>query len=206
TAKAVGAPSFAAAGKTGTTSHNENTWFLGYTPLRAAAVWVGYPNSFKAVQGVTVKGQYIPYMYGATIAAPTWKRTMESILKKKDNPSFDQAANDEIYGKPIYVPNVVGKTQADAEATLRSAGFKVKVDSTPVASDKPAGTVAEQSPSSSAPKNSYITLKLSDGSKVAPPENDDDNGDNGNQGNGGGRGNGNGNGGGNGGGNGRGNG
>ncbi|RHA43096.1 penicillin-binding protein [Cellulomonas rhizosphaerae] len=207
TAKSVRpAPTYTSAGKTGTTSRNENTWFVGYTPLRASAVWVGYPNAFKPVQGVTVDGQYIPYMYGASIAAPTWKRTMDAIMKGKDDPGFDKADTDEVYGKPIYVPSVIGRSQGDAEAILRQAGFKVRVDSTPVASDKPAGTVAEQNPSGSAPKNSYITLKLSDGSQVKPPENE--NGDNGDQGDGGpdDGGPGNGNGGGKGGGNGRGNG
>jgi len=51
----------------------------------------------------------------------------------------------------------------------------VNIDTTPVASDKPAGTVATQSPSGSAPKGTYIALQISDGSQVKPPENQDQN-------------------------------
>ena len=33
-----------AAGKTGTTDHNQDAWFVGYTPQFTAAVWMGNPN------------------------------------------------------------------------------------------------------------------------------------------------------------------
>jgi len=36
-----------AAGKTGTTSDNNDRWFVGYTPYYTAAVWVGYENPYK---------------------------------------------------------------------------------------------------------------------------------------------------------------
>ncbi|MBD8057764.1 penicillin-binding protein [Cellulomonas sp. JH27-2] len=175
TAKGVAKPSFATAGKTGTTSENEDTWFVGYTPARSAAVWVGYPNEFKPMKDVTVAGTYIRRMYGSSIAAPTWSRFMTSIRKGEDNPDFTKAGSDELYGKKVYVPYVVGRSAGDAKAILESAGFKVSIDTTPVASDKPAGTVASQSPSGSAPKNTYISLQISDGSQVKPPENQDQN-------------------------------
>ena len=198
TARSVGKPTYAAAGKTGTTSANENTWFVGYTPERAAAVWVGYPNaSFKRVINVNLPlAGFVPYMYGSSVAAPTWKRTMDAIMKGKDDPGFEQPGNDEVYGKPVYVPDVVGRAQGEAESILRNAGFQVSVDDKPVHSDKPAGTVAAQSPSGSAPQHSVITLTISDGSLVPPPttpETPDPNNPNpnpgdGNPGNGGGNG------------------
>jgi membrane peptidoglycan carboxypeptidase len=171
TAARVGKPTYTAAGKTGTTSLNENTWFLGYTPVRAAAVWVGYPNaSFKRVIEVTLPlAGYVDRMYGSSVAAPTWRRAMDAIMKGKDDPGFDQPGNDEVFGKPVYVPDVVGRAQGEAEAILRQSGFQVRVDEKRVPSDKPEGTVAEQSPSGTAPKNSTITLKISDGSLVPPP-------------------------------------
>ena len=33
-----------AAGKTGTTDHNQDAWFVGYTPQYTAAVWMGNPS------------------------------------------------------------------------------------------------------------------------------------------------------------------
>jgi penicillin-binding protein 1A len=38
----IGCP---AGGKTGTTDHNTDAWFVGFTPRLATAVWVGYPNA-----------------------------------------------------------------------------------------------------------------------------------------------------------------
>ena len=170
-AKITGKPTYTAAGKTGTTSHNESTWFVGYTPERAAAVWVGDPLSAGTrAQGLTVNGNYIPYTYGASIAGLTWRKTMDSIMKGVDDPGFEKADSDQVYGKKVYVPSVIGRSAADAKAILEGAGFKVNIDTTPVASDKPAGTVATQSPSGSAPKGTYISLQISDGSQVKPPE------------------------------------
>jgi penicillin-binding protein 1A len=37
------------AGKTGTTSNYVDAWFVGWTPQMTVAVWVGYPNSGKAM-------------------------------------------------------------------------------------------------------------------------------------------------------------
>jgi len=76
TARSVGALDRPSAGKTGTTSLNEDTWFVGYIPQLAAAVWVGFAGSFTPVQHMFINGQYVAYAYGATIAGPTWKRFM----------------------------------------------------------------------------------------------------------------------------------
>ena len=76
TGKTIGALDRPSAGKTGTTSRNEDTWFVGYTPQLTAAVWVGYAQSFTPVQHLRINGTYVTYAYGATIAGPTWKRFM----------------------------------------------------------------------------------------------------------------------------------
>jgi penicillin-binding protein 1A len=38
----IGCP---AGGKTGTTDHNIDAWFVGFTPKLATAVWVGFPGN-----------------------------------------------------------------------------------------------------------------------------------------------------------------
>lgn len=58
-----------AAGKTGTTNDNKDTWFCGYTKKYTTAVWVGYDTP-RAMPGV----------YGATYAGRIWKNVMDSIL------------------------------------------------------------------------------------------------------------------------------
>ncbi|WP_066584143.1 transglycosylase domain-containing protein [Cellulomonas timonensis] len=193
TAKAVGAPPFASAGKTGTTTRNENTWFVGYTPLRSAAVWVGYSEGMIPVQKLTVNGSYVRYMYGSTVAAPTWKRFMTQAMAGKDVPAFKSVDSTLLHGVQIPVPNVVGQSQEAATSALRAAGFSVKVATEQVASSAPAGTVGAQSLTGSATKGSYVTLSLSNGQPPADvtPEGGQDqrpgggNGNNGNNGEGG---------------------
>ena len=47
TAAGHGLDGMTAAGKTGTTSENNDRWFVGYTPYYTAAVWTGYPINAK---------------------------------------------------------------------------------------------------------------------------------------------------------------
>ncbi|MGN8247479.1 transglycosylase domain-containing protein [Cellulomonas soli] len=169
TAKSVGAPDFPSAGKTGTTNKNEYTWFVGYTPRLASAVWVGHSDGLIPVQGVTVGGQYAKYAYGSTFAAPIWKNFMvEALADGVENPAFAAANDKEIYGEKVSVPSVLGMSVDSATSTLTGAGFKVSVSGEQVASSYAAGSVAEQSPSGTATRGASITLKLSNGQAPAP--------------------------------------
>ncbi|MBI4897876.1 MAG: transglycosylase domain-containing protein [Actinobacteria bacterium] len=55
-----------AAGKTGTTDNFKDAWFVGYTPVFSAAVWVGYPDA----------GISMPGMAGGTAPATIWGKFM----------------------------------------------------------------------------------------------------------------------------------
>lgn len=57
-----------AAGKTGTTNSNKDTWFCGYTKYYTTAVWVGYDTP-----------RPMPGVFGATYAGSIWKNVMDSI-------------------------------------------------------------------------------------------------------------------------------
>jgi len=54
------------AGKTGTTQENADTWFVGYTPYLATAVWLGSPTGRDKI---VIKGKAI---YGADYPAQVW--------------------------------------------------------------------------------------------------------------------------------------
>jgi len=185
TGKSIGTPDYTASGKTGTTSRNEYTWFVGYTPRLSTAVWVGRPESFTPVQFLTVNGQWVNYMYGATVAGPTWKRFMDSaLLDGTENPGFTAPSSDLIYGKPIPIPSVAGQDQATATSTLEAAGFTVAVGGSEN-SDVTAGSVVRQDPSGSATAGTTVTLTLSSGpAPVAPPTTGGDDGGNGDDGGG----------------------
>jgi penicillin-binding protein 1A len=65
-----------AAGKTGSTQHNADAWFVGYTPDLAAAVWVGYPQA-----RVPMTPPRTPLtVLGGTWPAAIWASFMEHAL------------------------------------------------------------------------------------------------------------------------------
>jgi membrane peptidoglycan carboxypeptidase len=71
------------AGKTGTTDSGIETWFDGYTPSLAAAVWTGYinPSDYKGglvkIGTQTFDGQ----IFGASICAPIFNQAMTASLQ-----------------------------------------------------------------------------------------------------------------------------
>jgi len=62
TGKAAKGLQVAAAGKTGTTDHNRDAWFIGYTPTLVTGVWIGHDQKRSLGRGET----------GGRAAAPIW--------------------------------------------------------------------------------------------------------------------------------------
>lgn len=62
-----------AAGKTGTTQNSTDAWFVGFTPTRVLAVWVGFDDAARKLTGA--------YRYGGTMCAPIWGRTMARLAR-----------------------------------------------------------------------------------------------------------------------------
>jgi penicillin-binding protein 1A len=58
-----------AAGKTGTTESNSNTWFVGFTPYLTTAVWMGIPESNNAAMGNLAGREQFGGLWPATIFA-----------------------------------------------------------------------------------------------------------------------------------------
>lgn len=162
------APPFPAAGKTGTTSRNEHTWFVGYTPVRATAVWVGHAEAMIPMQGVVINGRYIRNVFGSSVAVPIWMAFMTRTLEGVPVPGFAPAGQDEVLGRQVPVPWVVGRDEGAARAALRAAGFRTALGD-PVAADLAPGLIAQQSASGTAPYGSLVTVTPSSG-PAAPPE------------------------------------
>ena len=83
TAKSARAMGFeyAAAGKTGTTDDNRDSWFVGYTPELLCAVWVGFDDNKPT--GLT----------GATGALPIWVAFMKRALADETTRQFTAPRN-----------------------------------------------------------------------------------------------------------------
>ena len=82
-----------AAGKTGTTNGNTDAWFIGYTPALSTAIWMGNPDDRRiSMQRINIAGTYYPYVYGSSVAAPTWKRYMDRALAGTPDIGFAPAS------------------------------------------------------------------------------------------------------------------
>ncbi|MFF4605460.1 Stk1 family PASTA domain-containing Ser/Thr kinase [Streptomyces sp. NPDC001339] len=71
-------------------------------------------------------------------------------------------------GSAVQVPSVIGSARADAEATLRAAGFEVRFADQPVFAPQDKDTVARQSPGADGRlgKGETVTLTLSKGPEM----------------------------------------
>ena len=63
------------AGKTGTTNEYRDAWFVGYTPVLSASVWVGFDDMRSLGHGET----------GARAASPAWVSFMKEALHVQDD-------------------------------------------------------------------------------------------------------------------------
>ena len=67
------------AGKTGTTSDENDVWFCGYTPSYTATVWVGYDNN----EDLTTSEEQ-------GLAKTIWREVMEKLPENQDWQNFDE--------------------------------------------------------------------------------------------------------------------
>ncbi len=88
----VGSP---VAGKTGTTEHSTDAWFIGYTPKLTTAMWMGYADGARSMNGF----RGLPQVTGGTIPAQLWHEFMTAALR-----SFPQ------YGGGFPTPDLAGRT------------------------------------------------------------------------------------------------
>jgi membrane peptidoglycan carboxypeptidase len=110
-----------AAGKTGTTDSSVATWFDGYTPQLAAAVWTGFVDSGggngESMSNMSVGGQYYGgELFGATISAPIWQQAMDGALSGRPvltfNPPSGFPTDQPTTGSPVVTnsPAALGKS------------------------------------------------------------------------------------------------
>lgn len=152
------------AGKTGTANGNNESWFAGYTPQLATAVWVGTPDdgNKRVMKDLRIGDRFVDVMHGAKIAAPIWKGIMNRALDGEPELKFKEPSEKLTKGDEVDVPSVTGMSVSDAMATLQAAGFSAGVGGT-MSSSVPNGLVAGTSPYGRAASGSFITLYTSRG-------------------------------------------
>jgi membrane peptidoglycan carboxypeptidase len=158
-----------AAGKTGTTDSEKQSWFVGFTPQLTTAVWVGTPYSPQGMSNLQLGSKfYGGPIFGATVAAPTWKLIMDQISAGLPPLDFGSPGTLVQSGDVVQIPNVAGMTVASAAASLAAAGFKPVVGSA-TSSSVPVGQVAGTQPASQALRGTTVVILTSAGMPAPPP-------------------------------------
>jgi penicillin-binding protein 1A len=142
-------------GKTGTHESYRDAWFVGAIPQVSTAVWVGYPDAQVEMRNLTIKGTFIPRMFGSSAPAPIWQEFMTLVaagLEVEDFPP-DPPGTSVYYATPrVPMPDVIGENFRDATKDLLQAGLDVDVQlvnsdeakDQVVASDPPPGARVRQ--------------------------------------------------------------
>jgi len=157
------------AGKTGTSDGSNETWFVGYTPQLTTAVWVGTPDGDpeRVLRNLNLGGtSYGGQVFGATVAAPTWKLIMDGASAGMPVLDFAGPGSMVQSGDMVPIPNVTGMTASDAKSALSAAEFSPIIGGA-VTSSYPVGTVVSTSPSLKALRGSRVVITTSAG--YTPP-------------------------------------
>ncbi len=168
TAAAIGRP---VAGKTGSAENNADATFIGYTPNRVTAVWVGFPEG----QVPMIPPRTPITVFGGTYPARIFQKVMTAATKNVPAADFappppsSTTTSTTLLGTSVPVPDVRGLTTAAAQQKLAEAGFASVAVNVETA-EFTAGTVANQAPKggASAPQGSKVTIEVAATPKAQP--------------------------------------
>ncbi|PPG40351.1 penicillin-binding protein [Rathayibacter sp. AY1D1] len=152
-------------GKTGTTDDALHTWMVGASTEVATATWVGNVTGFTSMRGFSLNR-----VNAGQVRHQIWPRIMRVADAKYGGTAFPAPVRSLVDAPQEAVPQVTGQSPSAAASRLRSVGFTVRVDTSPVPSDRPAGKVAQTNPpaGSRVSRGAEITLQISAG-PGAPP-------------------------------------
>ena len=175
---------FPAAGKTGTQQDNTNSWFVGYTPQLATAVWVGDPDGYTQMVRENVPEFFefdgVDAVQGGTYPARIWRAYQEAALFGQPVADWAAPPAPARPGARLYLPGeecayrVVSRRLNPAATTTTAvvAGFAPPPVSTqPV--DPAAPTDSGAPTESTEPPPATVTrvvVELVPGATTIPPE------------------------------------
>jgi membrane peptidoglycan carboxypeptidase len=154
------------AGKTGTTDSGVHTWMTGFSSSVGTAVWVGNVSGNTSLRKITLNKRP-----GGTVRHEIWRTIMRTANKSYPGKAFDAPPKDMVDATMIEIPQVSGEVPDVAAQNIIAADLNAKIMVTPVASTKPAGTVAYVSPKANSvvPRGSIIKIYISKGGLTRLP-------------------------------------
>jgi len=158
-------------GKTGTANGPDNepgvqNWLVTSTTKVSNAIWVGNVTGHVAFQNMYFGG--VP---GRNVKFSIDKPILAMLDSTYGGGQFAKPDSLSVNGPQVKIPDLTGKTTAEAKSVLEGLGFTY-AEGKAVASPEKAGTVARTDPGagSSASKGSAITVYPSDGSQASVPD------------------------------------
>lgn len=161
-------PGHPAGGKTGTSSKQFHTWYVGFTRQMSTAVWFGHPQKNVRPEGFEVDGQLLQggHVWGNTVSLPTWQEFMIKASEGLPSEPFPgpPAPPGAVTSQAGTVPEVSGRDRAEAEKLLTDAGYTVTVKEQPDAKF-PAGKTIGTTPGAGTklPTGKPVVLLVSTG-------------------------------------------
>ncbi|MFJ7289583.1 transglycosylase domain-containing protein [Curtobacterium sp. AB451] len=154
-------------GKTGTTDDADQIWLVGSSSRVATAYWQGNTDGGKnnlRHYSNGVNGTY------ASARAGVWRQAQTPMNALYPAGPFTDPSSSALRGNAKAVPDVTGKTAAEAKAAITGAGFTY-VDGGAQPGSAKAGTVSSTSPSANSllSNGSSVTVYTSDGSQIVMP-------------------------------------
>src|SRR6185437_13820390 len=106
-------------GKTGTTDHAAQNWFVSSTTKVATVSWVGQTVGNTVNFGNLSLGGHGGRDAKLYVAKPV----IAALNKIYGGDAFPQAKGGVLQAKQVTVPDLTGKSPADAQSTLENLGF-----------------------------------------------------------------------------------
>jgi membrane peptidoglycan carboxypeptidase len=153
-------------GKTGTTDGNEQIWLIAATTKVAGVYWVGNIEGHASMRNIYPTHGSTP----ARLRPEVMNTMMSAAVGKYGGDAFPSPDNRLLRGVQVTVPDLAGKSPADAKSILTGLGLEF-ADGGQQDGVQPAGTIASSNPApgSSIGKGSTVTVYSSNGSLVALP-------------------------------------
>lgn len=142
-------------GKTGTTDNGIQTWVVGATTEVGMAVWVGNETGQVPMYGVN-----LPQASGSQTRHVVFEGIMQQAMQTYGGGAFPEASASTTQPEKATIPDLAGRTTAEAQQVLEELGFNVSIGDA-VASDMPAGTVATTIPSANTQVATGTTVSVS---------------------------------------------
>ena len=121
TGTAAGGVGSQVAGKTGTTEHSSDAWFIGFTPNLTTAVWMGYADSIRPM--VNFRGY--SSIQGGGIPAELWHNYMGPLLagmpQYRGTFPAVSALTGNVLTPPTNIPGLVTPTTSAQSTTAPSS-------------------------------------------------------------------------------------